>query len=222
MIEQLSEVRAKVAPALARIDGLSRRERLLVMITMLSIIAVLWHVLLMEPLGHRADASRIELESLRQRIESANRSLEEQILQLAGAGSEDRVRIAEIQRRIDAINSELGNYAAELIDPAEMARVLEEILKEQTGLSLVRIRNKAPELMTDSDESGTTSFYRHVLEIEVEGTYAACLDYLTAVEDLPWRLYWQLLDLEVIEYPQNRVRIEVSTLSLDEEWIGAS
>ena len=141
---------------------------------------------------------------------------------LAGAGGQDRARIAAIQKRIDAINSELGNYAAELIDPAEMARVLEEILKEQTSLSLVRIRNKAPELITGGDESDTTSFYRHVLEIEVEGTYAACLDYLTAVEDLPWRLYWQLLDLEVIEYPQNRVRIEVSTLSLDEEWIGAS
>ncbi len=222
MTDTWSEIRAKIAPALAKIDGLSRRERLLVTTTMLATITMLWYVLLMEPLGLRADASRIELDSLKTRIETANRNLEEQILQLAGAGNEDRSRVADIQRRIDAINSELGNYASELIDPAEMARVLEEILKEQTGLSLVRIRNKSPELVAGGGEYETTSFYRHVLEIEVEGTYAACLDYLNAVEDLPWRLYWQLLDLEVIEYPRNRIRIEVSTLSLDEEWIGAS
>jgi MSHA biogenesis protein MshJ len=222
MKEQLADIRARIAPALAKIDGLSRRERLLVTVTMFATIAIAWHVLFMGPLEHRADASRAELESLKLRIETANRNLEEQILQLAGAGNEDRWRIAEIRRRIDAINSELGNYAAELIDPAEMAHVLEEILKEQTSLSLVRIRNKSPELITGDDENAATSFYRHVLEIEVEGTYAACLDYLNAVEDLPWRLYWQLLDLEVIEYPQNRIRIEVSTLSLDEEWIGAS
>ena len=222
MREQLADIRARVAPALAKIDSMSRRERLLVMITALLSIVILWHVFFMEPLGQRADASRAELESLKLRTETANQNLEEQILQLAGAGNEDRWRIAEIRRRIDAINTELGDYAAELIDPAEMARVLEEILKEQTSLSLVRIRNKTPELISGDGERGTTSFYRHVLEIEVEGTYAACLEYLNAVEDLPWRLYWQLLDLEVIEYPRNRVRIEVSTLSLDEEWIGAS
>ncbi len=222
MREQLADIRARIEPALAKIDAMSRRERLLVAITMLLTIVILWHVVLMEPLGHRADASRAELESLKQRIEAANQNLEEQILQLAGAGNESRWRIAEMRRRIDAINTELGDYASELIDPAEMARVLEEILKEQTSLSLVRIRNKTPELITGDGERDTTSFYRHVLEIEVEGTYAACLEYLNAIEDLPWRLYWQLLDLEVIEYPQNRVRIEVSTLSLDEEWIGAS
>ncbi len=222
MTEQLAFIRARFAPVLAKIDALSRRERLLVMITMLTVIAVLWHVILMEPLGHRADASRVELESLKQRVEVANQNLEEQILQLAGVGNEDRSRVARIQQRIEAINAELDGYASELIDPAEMARVLEEILKEQTSLSLVRIRNKLPEQISGGDESVATSFYRHVLEIEVEGTYTACLEYLNDVEDLPWRLYWQLLDLEVIEYPQNRIRIEVSTLSLDEEWIGAS
>ncbi len=32
--------------------------------------------------------------------------------------------------------------------------------------------------------------------------------------------YWQIMELEVLEYPKNRFRLEVSTLSLDEEWIG--
>lgn len=220
-MNQIAELREKLGPILEKIDALSRRERLLVMITMLAVIASFWHMLFMEPLGQRADRSRAELESMTQRVNNAHQSLEDQILQLAGVGSEERARIGVLRQRIDEVNASLGTYAAELIDPAEMAKVLEEILGEQTSLSLVSIRNTSPELLAGNEETVGNTFYRHGLEIELEGSYADCLDYLTEIEAMPWRLYWQVLDLEVIEYPRNRVRLEVSTLSLDEEWIGA-
>jgi len=217
----VDEIRTRLEPLLSRINALSPRERLLVLMTCLVLFATLWHMLLMQPLGQRASESRAELTALEESISVANRSLEDQILQLAGGGEEQRSRIASLRKRIDEINATLGNHAAELIDPSEMARVLEGVLKEQSRLTLVRIRNTTPEfLSTDDDESGVT-FYRHGLEIEVEGSYAAFLDYLNTIESLPWRLYWQVLELDVIDYPLNRVRIEVSTLSLDEEWIGA-
>ena len=221
MMAYVDEIRARAAPLLAKIDALSLRERLLVMLTCLMLIASLWYALLMQPLAQRATQSRTEIAALEERIEAANRSLEEQILQLGGGGVDHRSRIASLQRRIDEINTALGDHAAELIDPAEMARVLEGVLKEQSRLSLVRIRNTTPESLSAGDEEGAATFYRHGLEIEVEGSYAACLEYLDAIEALPWRLYWQMLEIEVIEYPQNRIRLEVSTLSLDEEWIGA-
>ena len=217
----LDDIRTRAQPLLERIDKLSRRERLLVMVTMLTVIAGAWQGLVMVPLEHRADASRIELESLRERTDKANQSLEEQILQLAGKDSDERVQAAVVRQRIEQINEELGSYAAELIDPSEMALVLEEILREQTRLSLVSIRNTTPELLAADIEGAGTSFYRHGLEIELEGSYADCLLYLAEIERLPWRLYWQVLDIEAADYPTNRVRLEVSTLSLNEEWIGA-
>jgi MSHA biogenesis protein MshJ len=217
----MNELKMQVAPLLARIDALSRRERLLVMITMLTVIAGVWQQFVIEPLGHRADARRIELQSLRERTNKANENLQNQILQLASAGSDERVKAALIQQRIDEINRKIGNYAAELIDPSEMALVLEEVLREQTSLSLIKIRNTTPERLATDEEGVGTSFYRHGLEIELVGSYADCLRYLTEIEALPWRLYWQVLDIETLNYPTNRVRLEVSTLSLDEEWIGA-
>jgi MSHA biogenesis protein MshJ len=220
-MKELLVIREKLAVVLAKIDALSRRERLLVLMTTLTFLTGTWQLLLMEPLGQRADASRMEIQTLHERIDSANRNLEEQILQLAGAGNEKRTRIALLRQRIDEINANLGNFAAELVDPAEMARVLEEVLKEQSHLSLIRIRNTSPEELSAGEEADATTLYRHGLEIEVEGSFRDCLDYLTEIEALPWRLYWQVLDLEVIEYPRNRIRLEVSTLSLDEEWIGA-
>lgn len=216
-----TEFSARVAPHFAKIDSLSLRERLLVLLTALVLIAALWQTLLMQPLEQRAKETRAELAALEDRISAANSSLEEQILQLAGGGDDQRTRIASLRRRIDEINATLGDHAAELIDPAEMAQVLEGVLKEQSKLTLVRIRNTTPEFLSADDDPSGVTFYRHGLEIEVEGSYAACLAYLNAIEALPWRLYWQVLELDVIDYPQNRIRIEVGTLSLDEGWIGA-
>jgi hypothetical protein len=33
-------------------------------------------------------------------------------------------------------------------------------------------------------------------------------------------VYWSTLELEVESYPVNRVRVEIQTLSLDEEYLG--
>lgn len=214
-------IRETVQPMLDKVDALSLRERLLILLTTLVLCVALWHTMFMQPLAQRASGTRAELAELEGRISAANSSLEEQILQLAGGGDEQRSRIASLRRRIDEINTQLGNHAAELIDPAEMARVLESVLREQSRLSLVRIRNLTPDSLSAGEETSSLTFYRHGLEIEVEGTYAACLEYLNAVEALPWRLYWQVLELDVIEYPRNRIRLEVSTLSVEEEWIGA-
>lgn len=215
------EIKDRLLPHVAKIDALSMRERLLMFITMLVLIAILWHTLLMQPLSQRADQTRTQLNELEQRISSANQNLEDQIMQLASGGDEQRLRIASLRRRIDEINATLGNHAAELIDPSEMAQVLEGVLKEQSRLNLVRIRNTTPDSLSADEDPSAVTFYRHGLEIEVEGSYAACLEYLSAIESLPWRLYWQVLELDVIDYPLNRIRIEVGTLSLDEEWIGA-
>lgn len=215
------EVRTRLAPLQDKVDALTLRERLLVLITALVLIVALWQSLLMQPLAKRAIQTRAELTELEDRITVANRSLEDQVLQLAGGSGEQRSRVASLRKRIDEINATLGNHAAELIDPPEMARVLESVLKEQSRLTLVRIRNSDPELLSASEDASEVTFYRHGLEIEVEGSYIACLEYLNAIEELPWRLYWQVLEIDVIDYPLNRIRIEVSTLSLDEEWIGA-
>ena len=46
------------------------------------------------------------------------------------------------------------------------------------------------------------------------------LNYLQALEALPWRFRWKTLDLTTKQYPVNRVRIELSTLSMDKTWLG--
>lgn len=216
-----SQIVAKLKSLRATIDNLNLRERLLIFATVLMLTGSVWYLLLMQPLAQQAAINRSQIESSRARIKTSNQNLEDQVLQITGTGTRHRERFAQIQRRIDDINEKLGDYAAELIDPAEMAQVLEGVLKRQSKLKLIRIRNLAPEVMSAATDTKTTTFYKHGLEIEFEGSYFACLEYLREIEALPWRFYWQVLELDVEKYPRNRIRVEVSTLSLDEEWIGA-
>ena len=217
----LQHAREWLVARLARLDSLSVRERVLIFVTVLAVSATVWHLVLMEPLLRQADAARKEISATRDRIAAANQSLQDQVLQLAQIDTTHQTRYALIQQRIGQVDEQLAEYSGQLIDPAEMAFVLESVLKSQSGLRLKRIRNLGAEALTADDENDSVILYRHGLEIEVEGSYLDCLAYLQEIEALPWRFYWQFLELDILDYPRNRIRIEVSTLSLDEEWIGA-
>lgn len=65
-----------------------------------------------------------------------------------------------------------------------------------------------------------TGPFVHPIELVIEGSYLDVLEYLKALEKLQWHFYWKLLDLETTRYPMNRVRVELSTLSMEKEWIG--
>jgi len=206
---------------MATVDNMSIRERLLVFVTGLMLVGSAWYLVLMQPLDQQATRNRSEIATLRERIGLYNQNLEVEVLQISGADTGEREKLARLQGRLDEINERLGGYVAELIDPAQMSLVLQGLLKKQSKLRLIRVRNVSPEALSASADALTTTFYRHGLEIEFEGSYLACLEYLQEIEALPWRFYWQFLDIEVLEYPRNRIRLEVSTLSPDEEWIGA-
>ena len=218
---QVSQLLTKLKPLQATVDNLSLKERLLVFVTGLMLLGSAWYLGLMQPLDQQATRNRSEIKSLRERIEMYNQNFEVEVLQISSAGTGDRENLARIQGRLDEINERLGGYVAELIDAAQMSRVLQDLLKEQSTLRLIRVRNLSPEALSASADALNTTFYRHGLEIDFEGSYLACLEYLEEIEDLPWRFYWQLLDIEVLEYPRNRIRLEISTLSPDVEWIGA-
>jgi len=220
-VTQVSQLLTMFKPLLATVDNLNLRERLLVFVSGLMLLGSAWYLGLMQPLDQQAERNRSEIASLQDRIELYNQNVEVQALQISSTGTGDREKLARIQGRLDEINERLGGYVAELIDPAQMSRVLQGLLKKQSKLRLIRVRNLSPEALSASTDALTTTFYRHGLEIEFEGNYLACLEYLQEIEELPWRFYWQLLDIEVLEYPRNRIRLEVSTLSPDVEWIGA-
>ena len=175
---------ARLLPMIERLNALTMRERVLISGTVLALLTVIWYLTVLEPLSQDAANSRKRLAELQERLLTANDSLEEQVWRLTGDGAEQRRQIDSLTQQVQQIELALGDYNRELIEPGEMARILEGILKEQAALSLVHVRNLPPESLQVTDEEGAPVFYRHGLEIEVEGRYADCIDYLMAATEI--------------------------------------
>jgi len=210
-----------VARMLARFDALSLRERALVAGACLIGMVLLWFAAVLDPATVRQRSLSAELSTLQQSIQLTTQTIQE-------TADTDPTLIAQreetrLKAQLADINTQLAAKSAGLIPPERMVQVIHDVLSRQHGVTLVSLHNSpvttlVPETADHAAQSGGP--YVHPVEIVVEGTYLDVLAYLHALESLEWRFYWRLLELESTAYPRNRVRIELSTLSLDKDWIG--
>jgi MSHA biogenesis protein MshJ len=212
---------------LSVIDSLSLRERLFVFAAMIIVIGGLWEALLAGPLEAREDAARAKIQGSAERLAKLDESIAIAAGGLNGGMTDQVDRLKALRQALAAQEETVQVFTSDLVDPAQMRVVIEDLLKGQQGLKLIRAANLEVEAVVDAELEGgqklpaqAPKLYRHGLTLELEGSYLACLDYLKKVEGLPWQIYWSRLDLETIEYPRIKISIELNTLSLDEEWIG--
>jgi len=209
-----------LARTLARFDALTMRERALVAGAGLIGMVLLWVALVFDPMSVKQRTLSAELTMLQQSIQLTTLSIQE-------TADADPTLIAQreetkLKTQLATINAQLAAKSAGLIPPERMVQVIHDVLSRQHGVRLVSLHNSpvttlVPSTAQDAQSGGP---YVHPVEIVVEGTYLDVLAYLHALEKLEWRFYWRLLELESTAYPRNRVRIELSTLSLDKDWIG--
>ena len=212
----------------ARFKRLTQRERLL---TLLVAAALVWAVadgLLIRPLQQRmqlaqrlqtdADAAALQAAALLEELR-VSRSIDPDVA-LKQRLSELLIEQARLGKRIEALQNDL-------IRPEQMVETLQAVLQSSAGLQLKSLTNLPVEAVslggpeqTKPSEPPSVVLFRHGLVIEVSGTYLELLAYLKALEQLPWRLYWQALELDSAEYPQSHLKLQLHSYSLDGSWIG--
>lgn len=137
-------------------------------------------------------------------------------------------RKQRLEQQIAQIDAQITAEISDLVPPEAVVSLLENMLADRPGLSLVRAESRAPHrvgsgALHDADSSildSTEGLYRHGLRIEIEGDYAATLDYLERVEASPWNLLWDRLEYRVQQYPTATITLDLHTISEVEEWIG--
>lgn len=213
-----------------RYHMLSLRERLVIALALAVALIVAWMYLINDPLA----ASHRDTRQSLTRLHSQIASLSEEQAQLLEQQRKDPN--AAIRQRLNKLRDALGQTEQRLrerfrglIEPHQMAQVLEDLLNRNERLQLVRIESLATEPLIraseepagDSDaDTREVAVYRHGVRIQFRGSYLATVDYLKAIEGLPWDFYWDAVRLQVDEYPQALVTITVHTLSLKRGWIG--
>ncbi len=213
-----------------RIDGLSLRERTLVFVAAPVTLFVLATNLLFAPLWNGQDLHREQLASKHEQIEKFESQLQK-ILARASVDpdAENRAKLAALREQLGTIDTALAEQTAGLVSPQEMAKLVEEMLKQNRTLELVKFESLTPtrlgnEAEQQQDEPAVTKLdyvvYRHGTRIQFRGRYADIVDYLEALERLPWKMFWGEATLETEKFPLSRFTLVLYTLSLREAWIG--
>ena len=185
----------------------------------------------MNPLQQQQQRSTAELEQQRQRLDEIDAKTK--ILVSRYTNDPDaRVnqKLENLRSQITTLDERIDAAAEALIDPPQMALVLEQLLNRENVLRLMRLETLPPKALNEEaaeqDEKGDLltntlpNVYEHGFVVEFEGDYRSTVRYLHALEELPWRFFWDGVEFHVNDYPLATVRLHMHTLSLSEAWIG--
>jgi len=123
----------------------------------------------------------------------------------------NRDRLAAELSELDArIVGQLGA----LVEPAQAAEVLEQVLTGHRGLKLKSLQASSESLDNPALHKNRNSagLGRYQLEMVVEGGYLDLLHYLQELEAMPWKFFWQKVNFQTTEYPLAETRLQLYTL----------
>lgn len=204
------------------IDARAPRERLLILLAAVALLLGAWVALVFTPWEEHAKV----LSNERQAVQAEIVALQGEAAAILARAQQDpnralRLREAELGQRTAAAEAAIRERTGDFIPPARMGALLQDLLRAQDHLRLVRLETLKPEpVRFGNDASTPASVFRHGLLVEFSGDYAATLNFLRALEGMSWQVFWDRLEYEVTDYPQARVILRLHTLSTREAAIG--
>tara|TARA_R110002072_G_scaffold100107_2_gene220332 strand:- start:2286 stop:2999 length:714 start_codon:yes stop_codon:yes gene_type:complete len=236
MIERLNKLAEKI-------NALSIRERGIIFIGVLVVLFTIYDYFLFTPLEKEQKKFVVSLNE-----KNAERlMLVKQLQELISTGNQDPnaeniAKLKKLRSHLIEVQADLESSTNSLVTPKDMPKILETVLHKIDGLTLVNLKSLGvtPIVAKDETETNTESVlenasnddeqvltvnnidnaYKHGLRIEIIGNYLTTLSYLKSLEELEWRFFWDNFKLTVNEYPDANIKIEIFTLSLNQEWIG--
>lgn len=208
-------IKTHLQPWLERVDNLELRERILLLAAAVAVMFLLIDTLILQPTLKAQQVARQQIVDLEVKLNSLRQSA--QLLSyksdsdLAASRRQSRDQLAAELAELDSrIISQLGA----LVEPAQAARVLEQLLSSHTGLKLTTLNASAEPLkdMELEQPSETPGLARYQLDMVVQGSYLDLLNYLQSLEAMPWKFFWQQVDFQATEHPHAETRLQLYTL----------
>lgn len=216
------------------LDSLSKRDQIALFVTFLVVVMMIWTELIYAPLSEEMTVVEQEIAQKTSEIEvfqAKTLALQKSIN--TDPDAENRQQLKKYLEESMLLDEALAKTSTQIISPQEMTGLMEQILKSQAGLKFVSLKNKPaePEFVKSLSESemdveaagdteNVSTIYRHSVVLQMEGSYHDALSYLKTLEQLPWRFFWQSVEIETSAYPNTLITLEVYTLGLREGLIG--
>lgn len=203
-----------------RYESLTTREKIIVVSTLLVAFWALWDSVLYQPFAAKQKLLQQQLLNLNTEITSKQKIANA----LESSGISDP-NIAN-QNKLDALKVQYSHLQEQVmlgskkfVPPQLMAKALSDMLKQNHQLKLIKLESLPPTTLLAAKQQHQP-IYQHGLEITFSGTYAETINYLEALEALPWAIVWDSLDYRVKNHPMAEITIRVVTLSFDKGWLG--
>lgn len=215
----------------ARIDALSVRERAMVFAALAAALVFIVNALLLAPM----DKTQQRLRDQIAQQQEAGAAIDADIAARVQLAQQDpdaaaRERLNAIRQQTGELGQQLLAMEHGLVPPERMGPLVDGILRANGRLKLVSMRTLAAEPLAAPTEAGQGGapapaekgvplLYRHGVEVTVSGNYLDMVDYMSALEALPTRMFWGRAQLDVDAYPAARLTLTLHTLSLDRQWM---
>ncbi len=216
----------------ARIDSMSLRERVLIFLAAAFLLIAMVNSLFLDPLLAQQKSLSEQVGQQHEKIREKQAEIEALLMaQKNDQSSPLRQRLKTAAQQLAEGNAWLQGNSQRLVQPEQMADLLEQVLRKNNMLRLVRLQTlpATPLIERPAQSDGNAAsasaelekqeIFKHGVKITVIGGYASLLQYLSALERLPVKMFWGMADMKVVKYPDAELTLTLYTLSLDKTWL---
>lgn len=224
------KMKEQIGKIVAKVDGMSLRERALIFAAAAFLAVSLIDSFFLNPLLQQQKKLSAQVVQQQEKMKEIQAQLAA-LLQAkqADATSPQRERIRQLRQQIADGDTYLQGRRDKLVPPERMPALLEQMLKRNGRLQLVAMNTLPVTPFIEQAADATIAqaplvgqerqMYKHGVQITVRGSYADLLQYLTALEKLPTRMFWGVAKMNVVQYPSVELTLTLYTLSLDKTWL---
>ncbi len=204
-----------------KFEALTKREKIIVTGAILVGIWVGWDSFFYQPNHKQQLALQKQLSTLKQQI------VDQQLLAIKLENSShidpnlsNRNKLVELKAEYSRQQELMMKGDKSFVPPHLMAVALSDILSRNNQLTLIKLDTLPATTLLKSKQPQSNPIYKHGLAITFSGSYLDTLNYLKALESLPWHFIWESIDYRVKDYPTAETTIKAYTLSFKENWLG--
>lgn len=203
-----------------KFEALTQREKIIAVIAILAGLWTGWDNFFYQPIHIKQQELEKQLTTLKQQITDQQlAAIKLENTPRIDPNLNNRNRLNELKAEYKRIQEQVMSDKS-LVPPQLMATALGDILSKNNQLTLIKLNTLPATTLLEAKSEQTSPIYKHGLEITFSGSYLDTLNYLKALEALPWHFVWESLAYTVAQYPVAETTIRVYTLSFKESWLG--
>ncbi|KAF0812874.1 hypothetical protein IGB42_02718 [Andreprevotia sp. IGB-42] len=197
------------------IDAQTMRQRLLMLGVAVMVLVLLGDNLLLRP-----------VQKERARLQKALGGVSEELIYYDNLRSLEidmqsglvKADIRKMESDIAARTAELAELRKKFIPPYKTAEMLRGLISAEPKLTLVSMETLPPAKL-DPLANEQNALWQHSQRMTLQGDYFVVRNYLRALEQSDWPIFWQEIRLDSDGRGPARATLTFSSLSEDEQWL---